>query len=52
MSTLDEDIDTLARRIERQIRRNEATIAALPTFDVEWRQPVDPSTPDGDELFS
>ncbi|ADQ67405.1 hypothetical protein GL213_09140 [Halogeometricum borinquense] len=51
MSTLDAEIDALARRIERQIRRNEARLAELPDFDPEWRQTASSLVPDSDELF-
>ena len=52
MSSLDAEIDEFARRIERQIRRNETRLAALPEFDTEWRQAAAASMSDADELFS
>ncbi|MDS0292900.1 hypothetical protein [Halogeometricum luteum] len=51
MSSLDADIDAFARRIEREIRRNETRLAALPEFDDEWRRDAAASMPDADDLF-
>ena len=51
MSSLDADIDAFARRIERQILRNEARLTALPEFDDEWRRDAAASMPDADDLF-
>lgn len=50
MSTLDADIDALARRIERQIQRNEARLADLPDFDRD-RESSSESVSGPDELF-
>ena len=51
MDSLDAEIDALARRIERQIRRNEARLAELPDFDREWREAATASVSDSDRLF-
>lgn len=51
MSSLDSDIDALARRIEREIRRNETRLAALPEFRDEWQNGATASIPDTDDLF-
>ncbi|ELZ26067.1 hypothetical protein C474_20241 [Halogeometricum pallidum JCM 14848] len=51
MSSLDSDIDALARRIEREIRRNETRLAALPEFSGEWQRGATASIPDADDLF-
>lgn len=51
MNTLDVEIDTLARRIERQILDNEARLADLPDFDGEWRRSRSVPVFDTDSLF-
>jgi hypothetical protein len=51
MDSLDAEIDELARRIERQIRRNEARLAELPDFDREWREATTAPMVDSDGLF-
>jgi hypothetical protein len=52
MGALDAEIDALARRIEREVRRNEARLAEFPDFDREWRRAAPAaSASDSDGLF-